>query len=328
MPALCPRDVRDAAQGPDPHRAALARHLSNAINAESRRWTPRGVALGFGLALAYVLLQVFASLAGLTRFPVVVPVLRIGGLVAVVLISRADSRRRVGSFLANTAVAEGLCGGCSYSLRDLPEEPDGCIVCPECGAAWQARRITRPHWLAPGAARSRAEGGRAGINWFYRFITLTPPPSQLIAPDDRGRFVSIVDSRLWLADRARREELGPMLRRDLRSELRAVGRAPRVLVALLPGLGAVFFGMGLLGSAPNAVVSTVMAGGLLLFGSLIVGVLFSHAFYSTRRAARVLVAASRCPSCLYPLQGLPLDADGCVVCPECGSSWRPPTIGQ
>ena len=29
------------------------------------------------------------------------------------------------------------CLTCDYDLRDLPPEPDGCTVCPECGAAWK-----------------------------------------------------------------------------------------------------------------------------------------------------------------------------------------------
>ena len=29
------------------------------------------------------------------------------------------------------------CPSCSYGLADLAPEPDGCTVCPECGAAWR-----------------------------------------------------------------------------------------------------------------------------------------------------------------------------------------------
>jgi hypothetical protein len=29
-----------------------------------------------------------------------------------------------------------------------------------------------------------------------------------------------------------------------------------------------------------------------------------------------------CATCLYPLNGLAADGDGCVVCPECGGAWR------
>ncbi len=33
--------------------------------------------------------------------------------------------------------SRGRCATCAYSLRGLPREPDGCTVCPECGAAWR-----------------------------------------------------------------------------------------------------------------------------------------------------------------------------------------------
>ena len=34
-------------------------------------------------------------------------------------------------------VANGRCGSCGYDLAMLPDEDDGCTVCPECSAAWQ-----------------------------------------------------------------------------------------------------------------------------------------------------------------------------------------------
>jgi hypothetical protein len=33
--------------------------------------------------------------------------------------------------------ANGHCAACGYEIMDLPPEPDGCTVCPECGAAWR-----------------------------------------------------------------------------------------------------------------------------------------------------------------------------------------------
>lgn len=30
-----------------------------------------------------------------------------------------------------------ICAVCAYELVDLAPEPDGCTVCPECGAAWR-----------------------------------------------------------------------------------------------------------------------------------------------------------------------------------------------
>ncbi len=33
-------------------------------------------------------------------------------------------------------IKHGHCVGCGYDLNGLRPEPDGCTVCPECGAAW------------------------------------------------------------------------------------------------------------------------------------------------------------------------------------------------
>lgn len=40
----------------------------------------------------------------------------------------------------NALLDSSLCPCCAYDLRALPEEPDGCRVCPECGAAWSLRQ--------------------------------------------------------------------------------------------------------------------------------------------------------------------------------------------
>ncbi len=30
-----------------------------------------------------------------------------------------------------------LCANCGYEMGRIPAEPDGCTICPECGAAWR-----------------------------------------------------------------------------------------------------------------------------------------------------------------------------------------------
>jgi len=32
---------------------------------------------------------------------------------------------------------DGVCGACEYALPSESNDPDGCVVCPECGAAWK-----------------------------------------------------------------------------------------------------------------------------------------------------------------------------------------------
>lgn len=34
-------------------------------------------------------------------------------------------------------LAHGYCPSCGYRIDDFRPEPDGCTVCPECGAAWR-----------------------------------------------------------------------------------------------------------------------------------------------------------------------------------------------
>lgn len=43
---------------------------------------------------------------------------------------------------------------------------------------------------------------------------------------------------------------------------------------------------------------------------------------SAPRLAVILVEAGLCPTCSYTLADLPLETDGCRVCPECGAAWR------
>ena len=39
--------------------------------------------------------------------------------------------------IATHRLERGVCGSCCYSIESLPSDPDGCTVCPECGAAWK-----------------------------------------------------------------------------------------------------------------------------------------------------------------------------------------------
>lgn len=43
---------------------------------------------------------------------------------------------------------------------------------------------------------------------------------------------------------------------------------------------------------------------------------------NARTAALLHLKKARCASCLYPLHDLPLESDGCTICPECGAAWK------
>lgn len=46
-------------------------------------------------------------------------------------------RRVIKPRLATFRLLRGLCAGCRYSIAAISPDPDGCTVCPECGAAWK-----------------------------------------------------------------------------------------------------------------------------------------------------------------------------------------------
>jgi hypothetical protein len=41
-----------------------------------------------------------------------------------------------------------------------------------------------------------------------------------------------------------------------------------------------------------------------------------------RHASNGVLAARRCPSCYHHLRLLPVEPDGCTICPGCGAAWR------
>ncbi|MEM1185512.1 MAG: hypothetical protein AAGI53_11005 [Planctomycetota bacterium] len=49
--------------------------------------------------------------------------------------SRPSAETARGRF-AGSRLDDRLCGGCGYPLDGLSLGEDGCVVCPECGAAW------------------------------------------------------------------------------------------------------------------------------------------------------------------------------------------------
>ena len=59
------------------------------------------------------------------------------------VLRNAVADRRAGA-ISRAAVRAGLCGGCGYLLEALEATGDGCVVCPECGAAWRVERDLTP----------------------------------------------------------------------------------------------------------------------------------------------------------------------------------------
>jgi hypothetical protein len=325
---LKPADIRRAGDSDDAARSHLAVHLRQAIKAESRRFSWFHVAWSMGAILVWIAVQVLASSIGLHRYPGVRPLIFFGSIAVLVLIAREVTRRRVSRLVAATAVAEGICGQCCYSLESVPTDADGRMTCPECGAAWLRERITRPFWLAPQLPQTfhdeRLPLLQRLTRAYFLFITVTPKPSTIIATDDRGRFVRTVDSRLWLAPSSRRAELGKARIAKLRRGTRRRGRIPRVIVSLpaLAMLGLTLWLLSDLEPYNSRPLAPLLILGALVSLAAAIAINFSHSFLPPTHTAHVLAADSLCGSCLATLEGIPADPDGCVTCRRCGAAWR------
>ncbi|QOI99054.1 MAG: hypothetical protein HRU70_00520 [Phycisphaeraceae bacterium] len=50
----------------------------------------------------------------------------------------AEAANARGAWLKCRMIRVGRCPSCAYPIAGLAPEPDGCVVCPECAAAWSA----------------------------------------------------------------------------------------------------------------------------------------------------------------------------------------------
>lgn len=315
------RAVRESDAGADEARAALATRLKRGIQVEQQQWSWSGCAVS---ALAFLIwLAGFGVLTAVGGRGSTARMLWFwGGLVAMMALGRVLARRRLSGAIAGTAVAEGYCGACGYDLESVPTAGDGCLACPECGAAWRAERVTAPHW------RRHADGTlfQRPRSWLVACLGLASSKRQRITPDDRGRFTTVLDTRLRVALPGRVEAIPEDARRALLADLRSIAALWRWVMGLL--LAMVLMAGGLI-IADNAGAAwerfLALAGGVglgAIAGALVV---LSDASASPRRIADVMVAHGWCPSCARSLDDLAPAADGCAACPDCGSSWRLPS---
>lgn len=82
------------------------------------------------------LFEGFAALCppqGAPRWVYLSPLLYIGMAIGLVPLDRASRRRE----RARLTTLPPVCLACVYDLTGVPTDPDGCTVCPECGAAWK-----------------------------------------------------------------------------------------------------------------------------------------------------------------------------------------------
>ncbi len=223
-------------------------------------------------------------------------------------------RKRSGRTMAATLCSLGRCGSCGYDLAGLAQDGAGLVRCPECPAAGRADR-------AVVGGRDAAEASLEPVSWWVR------ARSGRGIIDARERAFQPIALRA-LRRRADGETDAAARRRLAAREIRAIGRGWRVasLALLLPAVGALAISI-LTIAGPPAMRGTVPAGVwlfIIVHTTLTAVMLTSGQILANpvrRRAA--CLRFSVCPSCARDLHGLPLDSEGCAVCPECGGAWRP-----
>ena len=88
------------------------------------------------------------------------------------------------------------------------------------------------------------------------------------------------------------------------------------------GMMWLFFRLLLGMPAGNMVVlpSGVLFG--VAFGLAMAAFLARQTWASAGAARAAMLGVGACPNCAFGIGGLPPEADGCVVCPECSAAWR------
>ncbi|MCC6969013.1 MAG: hypothetical protein IT434_02230 [Phycisphaerales bacterium] len=217
---------------------------------------------------------------------------------------------------APSLVAEGFCGQCGYSLRELPVQLDSCIVCSECGAAWNQQRVTwawwnhaEPHWSRTGYIFSKPESARAGRDSLGRIVSIRTLQDltdlQRDADGERKAAIAAADRVLMLRSRWKRV-------------------ATAIFMLLIFGVfGATMLTesyqprFSLAGQWQSFICPSIFwIAGIVLA----LGILGGSMFTTQREVARELALRGVCPSCtaLWPPEERGTDR---VVCSACGSTW-------
>lgn len=294
----------------DARMAVLVPRIGRALR--GNRWYVRfvhdlaGVAIGLLCLVVtiWVLRMVGSGLPGWV-FPAAV-------FAVLFMTGRMVHRVRVGRAREDAAgviLEEGLCPSCGYNLHGIERDEGGRVVCPECGAAWNAVRIMRSAPFELGA--------EFAVPLKVVWSSSVGGPRWAVC-DDRGRVVPLAHPWLRKAIRAASSTNAERLR-DARREIARRSRwvrAPFVTLAwaCAAGLPVVCASMG---APASGVVFLAVSLGAIAFAATV-----GNFLYQPRTVRDALVARRMCASCVCSLRRLPEDADGMTTCAECRAAWR------
>lgn len=218
---------------------------------------------------------------------------------------------------AYTLVAEGFCGQCGHSLRDLPVHDDGCFVCPECGSAWRERRITCGWWLPlPQVERPTAK---------VRGFQMVAGRANDAEFDELGRLVPLLTLPQIRGGRERSVAGAEEAWRAIEREVRPIGQAIRVCTAcvvlamFLLGAYALWLQMSVAPAMVSGAAGLLVAMGI----GIAIVIVRSDLEITSADVARAMARHGRCASCGEALERETGQEHG-VTCGHCGSTWIVP----
>ncbi len=309
--------VYDPAKGDHWAKEELARdsgraELSMRLVSATSQAVPRGLRIAFVAALI-VLCGVGGMLGGLTLRRYGFP----GWIVPIVLsttsvaLFRFLTRRRRQAVVVKALLAERRCASCAYLLDQLSPAADGCVVCPECGAAWAQSRLGVA--AAPPAGWSRRSA--AGL------------PGARLAPatvaDVNGRLFVIAPAQRWQCDDGarRRVRRATLARRTLSILMLCIPFGMSLTLVLLspsfralPALNTAMGWLKLLGLA-------FIGYSVLLMPLLMWRTWLGRTSSLAQPTGRAMVKEGICPGCGSALSTAGHAAGGVVACGGCPGVW-------
>lgn len=315
------RVIARSATGAEDERAGDPRFRALLAQSANARWSVvgRDRAAISGVVGACTIMLVEMLVPGAPMLPaVVLAVTVVWAIAAVMLRGRGPVAERAA---ADVLLRRGMCASCLYPLESLTPASDGCLVCPECGAAWKRERVREFDRFGgppgPEPARRLAGAVVSGIlgdsNLGIRGEDHLGVACRLVSTALRHEVASAPEATRARLIAARRQ-------------MRRSGRAVRIVGAVVIGLVCWGLPLGLLapaivrgpiGSPPVFVVAWA-----LLIGAMMVASMLRSQWGCQRYdVVRAMLDQRLCPSCAESLDGRDPDSYGIVRC-VCGRGWR------
>lgn len=314
-----------ARRGTDAFEQALALRLTKVTGQRMNK---------FGCLVGPVTAMCFFAVGamGLPMWAAVIPASVLG--IGMLLVNRWYRQAELAR-VKPTLLSAGRCASCAYPVAKLPPEADGCVSCPECGAAWKhdsqwARRLEIADAAAAAALGLKPDGSSSGtddIQWFARIFSGATNRRALAMRDERGRLATLFFPRFPWKNPPCWDQVDPAERRSLKREVRLLGWPWRVFfgvcLSLFVAMQAAAF-LSLAGRGPSFDLPTVLVGiwVFVFFPMALFGFVVFPYVRNPRQIATLFLRRGLCPCCWADLTKVPLLPDGVRECADCLAAWR------